>query len=263
MKKALFALAFLCEISSGMNHRDTYRSITDQFGKYSDLYDKWRVEFSGYENFEKRGTPESTKLEMERDAAKPQKFDPAILDAAIRQDIGSDETALQALLLFSECKLHELIDFYPEASTKMLPINSERFKEIFLLLAPILNVQSRRMKKLTYTCPEKYKEYKDKIISIWGGDPKVITFKAIKYPQFCFEMFLRQVLKLEDLRNGVLFQAVMCMAEEFIGPEHDWDGRDGELSLYCCSTGSYEDCGGQCSPKDVWRNWRESDISDW
>jgi hypothetical protein len=260
VKKALFALAFFCEISSGMSPRDIYRSITDQHGKYNKLYDKWRVEFSG--NSERMGTPESRALGKKRDAAKPQKFAPAILDALIRYDTGSDDAALEAWQLFHDCKLHEFIDFYPEASAKMQPINASRFKEILLLLAPILNVQRRRTKDLVFTSVGKYQGYIDKVISIWGGDQSIITFKEIQHPQFCFEIFLRQVLKLEDLKDGVLFQAVRCMIGDFFAPRYKWDGRAGELALYSSSIGCYEDIGGQCDPEDVWQNWRESNPSD-
>jgi hypothetical protein len=226
MKKTLFALAFFCEISLGMNPRAAYESITDQFKEYDNLYEQWRVNFSGIENFEKRGTPESAELEKKRDAAKPQKFDLAILNEAIRNDIGnSDATALQAFQLLSDYKLHELIDFYPEASAKMLPINAERFRETLLLVAPILNVQSMWDENLVFTSIEKYQKYKDKIVFIWGGDPSVITFKKIQYPQFCFEMFLMMVLKLKDSGSGILFQAVSCMVDEFLALQYDWDGK--------------------------------------
>jgi hypothetical protein len=260
MKKTLFALAVLCEISFGMNPRDTYRGIADQFEKYENLYEKWRIEFSGYENFEKRSTPESAALEKERDAAKPEDFDPAILEAVIRHDIGSDDSALQAFQLFSDCKLHELIDFYPEASTKMLPINAERFREILLLLAPILSVQREWDEDLGFTSMETYQEYISKIVSVWGGDPSAITFNAIQHPQFCFEMFLMQVLKPGHLENGILFQAVMCMVDEFLTQRHNWDGKKGETAIYSFSTGCYEDDGGRCAPKDVWPNWK-TDIT--
>jgi hypothetical protein len=53
MKKMLFALALFCEISFGMNPRDTYGNIAQQFRKYSYLCTKWRVEFSDYGSFEK------------------------------------------------------------------------------------------------------------------------------------------------------------------------------------------------------------------
>jgi hypothetical protein len=260
MKKALFALAFLCEISSGMNPRDSYRIITDQHEKYGRLYDQWRDEFSG--DSERMGTPEARALEKKRDAAKPEEFDSTILDAVIRQDIGSDDAALQAWQLFFDCKLHELIDFYLEVSAKMSPINAERFKEILLLLAPIINVQSTLDKDMVFTSMEKYQGYIDKIVSIWGGDPNVITFNVIQHPQFCFEMFLMQALKLEDAGNGILFQAVRCMVGEFSASQYDWDGKEGEIALYGNSMGCYEDCGGQCDLDDVWKNWWESDTSD-
>jgi hypothetical protein len=260
MKKVLFAAVFLCEISLGMNHRDTYRGITNQFEKYSRLHTKWRVEFSGYENYEKRGTPESAALEKERDEAKPQKFDPSVLDSVIQYDIGPDDVALQAFQLFSGCKLHELIDFYTQASTKMLPINAERFKETLLLIAPILNVKSRwEDTEIGFTSPETYQEYISKIIAIWGGNPGSITFKVIQYPQFCFEMFLRQVLQPGHLGSGILFQAARCVVGELLS-SCDWNGKAGETALYSFSMGCYEDCGGKCALKDVWPNWRRDVI---
>jgi hypothetical protein len=255
VKKTLFALAFLCEISFGMNQRDTYRSITDKFGNYSNLYDQWRNQFSGYENFEKRGTPESKALEADRDAAKPKEFDSAILEAVIRYDIGSDNDALQLLQLLFNCKLHELIDFYSATSTKMLPLNAGRFKEILLFIAPILNIQGRWTNDLGFTSIGQYKEDICKIVSIWGGDPTIIKPNMMQYPQFCFEMFLMMVLKLKDSGSGILFQAVRCMVDEFLARQYEWNGKEGEAALYDLSVGNYEDDGGQCEPKDVWKNW--------
>jgi hypothetical protein len=163
---------------------------------------------------------------------------------------------LQAFQLFSACKLHELIDFYPQASTKMLPLNAERFKEILLLVAPILNVQRTwEDEKIGFTSPETYKGYISKIVSIWEGDSTAIKFNMIQYPQFCFEMFLMMVLKLKDSGSGILFQAVRCMVDEFLARQYEWNGKEGETALYDLSVGNYEDDGGQCEPKDVWENW--------
>jgi hypothetical protein len=66
---------------------------------------------------------------------------------------------------------------------------------------------------------------------------------------------MMQVLKLDDSGEGVLFQAIRCMAEEFFASRYDWDGKAGELALYGSSIGCYEDCGGRCDLKDVWPNW--------
>jgi hypothetical protein len=82
----------------------------------------------------------------------------------------------------------------------------------------------------------------------------------IQYPQFCFEMFLMMVLKPGYLGNGILFQAVMCMVDEFLTQRHNWDGKEGETALYSFSIGDHEDDGGQCEPQDVWTNWRRDVI---
>jgi hypothetical protein len=265
MRKVLSLAALMSGISFGMTGsvRDAYTEIVQKWAKYSDLREGCRVAFG--RGYEFRGTPEFRAKEKERDAAKPERFDQAILHRVILEEVGEDVVARQMLQMLYERKLHDVPYFYLENADGMTPENREKFKELLLFIAPIINVGHASLVRAVtgiryeYLSEPEYRPHVDKIVSIWGGNADAITFKAIRHPQFCHKVLTKITLDLDKSGSGMLFQSFDTVGGD-LAFRYNWPDKRGEISMFGSEMPDYEEDDGYCHMSDVWRNWSRGDL---
>jgi hypothetical protein len=254
MKKILSLMLLVYGASFGM--RQEYTHTVNLWAKYGKLYEQC-LKYYTKEMFEERSGCKFEALEKKRDASRPPRFDFSILSALIFDDIDQDPVALQVLRSCLKCKFGESVDFYRSNFANISPENAEKLKEVFILLASIINTQRNGILEPIFLWQKNYKEYINKIFSICGGDPSTVTFRSIQFPQHCFEIFMLMSFESENSAPGAIFQAINCILAELMTPRYNWNEKKGETAIYNYSRGRYEDNGGQCFPWDVWLNWRE------
>jgi hypothetical protein len=258
MRKVLSLAVLISGISFGMTDsvRDTYTKIAQQWQAYSDLHKKCRLAY--FQNYKDKGMPvfaAFAAIEKECDAAKPKEFDKGILDLVIREEVGEDATAQQILQMFFDRKLYDVPYFYLANAASMTSENCEKFKELLLPLAPIINVGQPSLSPVG----SEYRQHVDTIVSIWGSNAGAITPETIQHPQFCFEVLAKIIFDLDESSHEELYKSVDMIIGDLI-LKCNWPDKKSEITTYLFARGGlaspeFEEENGICYMLDVWPNW--------
>ncbi|GHU17822.1 hypothetical protein FACS189472_05250 [Alphaproteobacteria bacterium] len=177
----------------------------------------------------------------------------------LREEIGDDKPAIEAFDLFHQCKFSDLVDYWDLNNSNMKSENAERFKEMLLVSAAIIERQvydGFTLRGREPECPSVLK-----IISIVGGDRTAVTWKTIKYPQFCFEMMFSLTVDIASWSIGTrkhctppkLAQSCMSICSDLCY-SLNWPIKEDEVyltNIFPC----IEDAFGNCSLENIWPNW--------
>jgi hypothetical protein len=150
-------------------------------------------------------------------------------------EIGEDSFALQGLDLFYLRKFPEFLEHWETNRESMLPSNAEKFRELLILLAPMMDLV------------EENEQYVKRIIGIAGKIENVVSYRT-RFPQFSYEMFFCVTLEANNELDAVEKSRKYCglylqASEEtcrHIASHFDWPHKKEELSLLRI-TGYYED----------------------
>jgi hypothetical protein len=174
-------------------------------------------------------------------------IDSNIFKDALREEIGSDELALQAYTLFHEDKYQEMLEHWLQNHSAMTPANATRFKELLIWLTSIIATKddfSWRKKWEDWKNP-----WKEKILQV-VGDRSAVTKDMFHYLRFCYELMFA---KLVDIGGGAdnFHECHFCNSIAFYWRKNP---------LECISTG---DVVGEvewdeeyCYPSHIWHGLR-------
>jgi hypothetical protein len=171
-------------------------------------------------------------------------------------DIGGDICAQQAFGLFhthtQKDDLRNFIDFVLENYKNMTEENSQRFKEILILIAPIVNIYESVGiidEDGEHFDTTQYLGYTSKITSFVGGN-EAVTSKIFKHSRFCHGMMFCAWI---DSDSDQLFELLKCVCSN-IYHALDWPEKEEETNLWDI-LGLRESDHGKCDATDVWLNW--------
>jgi hypothetical protein len=159
---------------------------------------------------------------------------------------------------FHTHEFSELIDYFEENRLNMTEDNAERFREMLIVIAPIIFVRAHsswdddESPLNSFDLQHPNGEVLKKIFSIIG-DPYTITKKALIYPQFCFEMMFCALFDNDRGGSDKLFQSCECLCLD-VDKSSDWPGKKEEADLLDM-TSIIEDAEGLCHVSYAWPNW--------
>jgi hypothetical protein len=164
----------------------------------------------------------------------------------LRGEVDGDSAAGEALEFFLECDYWQFVNCCTGNFDSMREINRQKFREVLILLAPVL-VSTR---------------YMAKAVRLVGLDQREVRAVDMQHVPFCLDMFFYGAVRNGQLGRYAL--AKVCM-EAFYYPCLKW-GRDGcedeRFKAYNISRATF---GGMCFDgwptmyyylKSIWPNWK-------
>jgi hypothetical protein len=208
---------------------------TPMLNALTEYFDEWFPEFSPLH-------PDCRDRDWDEFSTEP-------LKNKIFEEIGNDEFGQNALGIFFQHNFVELLEYWEENNANMLFENSEKFKDLLIRLAPVINLN------------ESDKQYVQRIVNIAGDAKSVFHYvpKSWQSAQFCYETFfcvMVDEMKNKE-RNTRLFLACKSRCSD-IAAVSDWPLKANEL-VFLENAGYYEDFSG--GSRCLWKFARDWGIS--